>query len=253
MTDYGIRLGYWDRTCRETLWFRQDGHLTLVSPSGQGKFRDVLCGAGALWPGSILWIDPKLQAGCVLARHLSETHDVQLLNPFNLFPERLGQFKQALVNPLSTLDCSLDSFGADCDVNAEGIVTEESHSGMDNHFILGAKDGYSGLMGALVRHCRPEERNLATAREILCGPSFFKFCREIVSITNDPFIRQKLGRFTPPGVEENRETLGVVSTMITQSAFVANKALADNLSQSTIRWRDFKKRPTCLFLGLPAR
>ena len=253
MRDHRIRVGYWDRSCKETLWFPHDSHLILTAPAGMGKFRDVLCGMGALWPGSMLWVDPKLQAGCVLARHIAKTHDVQFLNPFGLFPELIGRYPQARINPLDTLDSTVSSFGADCDANAEGVITEQSNRAEDSHFPLAAKDGCSGLFGALVKHGRPEERNLAVARQLVCSPNFFEFCRKIVSITDDDFIRQKLGRFTSPKVEENREILGIVSTIITQSSFLGNKAIADNLRESTFRWRDLKKRPTCIFLGVPAR
>jgi type IV secretion system protein VirD4 len=248
-----VRIAYWDRSCRETLWYPHDAHLMLTAAGGMGKFRDVLCALGALWRGSMLWVDPKLQAGSVLARHIAKTHDVQFLNPFRALPDFVGRYPHALMNPLGTLDPTLDSFGADCDGIGEGIVTEQSHAGHDNHFVVAAKDGLSGLIAALVKHGAPHERNLGTARQLICSPQFFDFCREIVSKTNDPYIRQKLGRFTTVKAEENREILGIVSTMITQSAFIGNKAIADNLSESTFRWRDLKKRPTCIFLGLPAR
>jgi type IV secretion system protein VirD4 len=247
-----VRIGYWDRTCAETLWYPGDTHLTLTAPAGSGKFRDVLSGIGALWPGSLVWIDPKLQAGAVLARHISKTHNVQFLNPFNILPEFLGRFPHARMNVMSTLDPSQDSFGADCESIAEGIVVEEGNSA-DMHFPLSAKDGWAGTISALAKHGHPKEKNLAVARGLICGRDFFEFCRMTAANTDDEFIRQKLGRFTPQKIEENREILGIVSTMITQSAFVGNKAIANNMSASTFRWRDLKKRPTCIFLGLPAR
>ena len=249
---YRIRLGYWDRSCTETLYYPGDSHLMLTAPSGKGKFRDVLAALGMLWPGSLVWIDPKLQAAAVLGRHIAKTHDVQIQNPFNILPEFVGKFPHAGLNVMDTLDPALPSYTTDCEVVGDGIVVEDSH-GPDSHFSLAAKDGWAGIIAALAKHGRPKERNLTVARRIICGAEFFEFCRTIVANTDDDFIRQKLGRFTPPKIEENREILSILSTMITQSSFLGNKAIADNLMESTFRWRDFKKRPTCLFLGVPAR
>jgi len=247
-----IRVSYWDRSCSETLWYPGDTHLILTAPAGAGKFRDVLCGLGALWPGSMIWIDPKLQAGAVLARHIARTHDVQFLNPFRILPDYLGRFRHARMNVMDTLDPELDSFVTDCESIADGIVVEEGPT-IDSHFPLSAKDGWGGVIAALKRHGDRKEQNLAEARGLICGSQFFQFCRKMVGITDDAFIRQKLERFTPPKVEENREILSVMATMITQSAFIGNRAIADNLAESTFRWRDLKKRPVCIFLGLPAR
>lgn len=123
----------------------------------------------------------------------------------------------------------------------------------DSHFPAAATDGWSGVIAALKRHGLPQDQNLVAARQLVCSPGFFEFCRAVVAMTRDEFILQKLGRFTQPKVDENREILSIVSTMIVQSAFIGNRAIAEVLRTSTFRWRDLKKRPTCIFLGLPAR
>lgn len=125
MSSYPIRLGYWDTRFKEVLYFPHDSHLILTSPAGTGKFRDVLSGLGGMHPGSLVWIDPKLQAGSVLARHIARTHDVVFLNPFGVLSEYIGAFPHGSLNPLDTLDPSEPAFEVDCDVIAEGIVTEQ--------------------------------------------------------------------------------------------------------------------------------
>ncbi|HEY4359738.1 MAG TPA: type IV secretory system conjugative DNA transfer family protein [Bryobacteraceae bacterium] len=252
MNNYRIRLGYFDTTFRETLWYPHDSHLIVTAPTSSGKFRDLLAGLGGTFQGSVVWVDSKLQAASVLARRISRTHDVVILNPFKVLPEFIGRYPHISSNPLDTLDPTLPSFGADCDAIVDGIVTEQGQNG-DSHFPMAAKDGWSGVIAALKRHGEPEDQNLASARKLICSPGFFEFCRDVAAMTSDDFIRQKLGRFTLAKAEENREVLGILSTMAVQSSFLGNQAIADVLRSSDFRWRSLKKRPTCVFLGLPAR
>jgi type IV secretion system protein VirD4 len=248
-----IRIGYFDRTCREPLYFPDDSHLLMAAPAGKGKFRDVLCPMGMCLDGySVLWIDPKLQAAAVLGRHMvrSLKHSVFVQNPFNIVREHLKWLKSARFNPMASLIPSADSFGADCENLADGIVWDEQRGSDGNHWTASAKDLFAGVIGALAKHGRQEEKTLPIARRIICG-DVLGFCRQAMS-TDCEFIRQKLGRFAM-STQDNKEILGIVSTAITQSSFIGNEAIAHDLSASTFSFRDLKKRPTTIFLGLPAR
>jgi type IV secretion system protein VirD4 len=213
----------------------------------------VLAGIGFRWQGSSIWIDPKGQALSVLGRYLQELGiDVFVLNPFNILPEFIGRFRQACFNPMAVLDPGSRNFGADCESLADAIVYEEARGADGNHWSLSSKDLFGGGIGALARHGSPEDRNLAAVRELVCSPNFFGFCREAVK-THDEFIRQKLGRFAQTGAEDSKEIASIISTAITQSSFIGNKAIAENLCLSDFRFRQLKERPTAVFLVLPAR
>lgn len=265
-----LRIGYWDRRCRETLRFPHDSHLMLIAPAGMGKFRDVLAPLGlslppafgkgrkpmhaSAPPSSLIWVDPKLQAAAVLGRHLAENlgYDVRVLNPFGILEAHLAALKPALFNPVAGLDPLSVGFGADCEALAEGVVVEEMRGSDGNHWSLSARDLESGVTATLVKYCDAPERNLAVVRSLICGRELFEFCRSAMQ-SKDPFITQKLGRFAAPGAAENKEVLGIISTAITQTSFLGNEAIARNLKQSTFRFRDLKKRPMAIFFGLPAR
>jgi type IV secretion system protein VirD4 len=206
------------------------------------------------WPGSLIWVDPKLQAAAVLGRHLAENlkHDVKVLNPFGILEPYLRALKPARYNPMACLRPNWLGFGADCESIAEGIVVEEMRGSEGNHWALSARDLVAGLTAALAKYCDAPDRNLTVVRSLICGRELFEFCRSAMR-SNDPFLMQKLGRFAAPGAEENKEILGIISSAITQSSFIGNEAIAESLKESTFSFRDLKRRPTALFFGLPAR
>lgn len=249
-----VRTGYWNKTFREKLYFPHDSNLMLVAPAGGGKWRDILCPLAIEWGYSLIWIDPKAQALSVVGRYLRDVlkHQVEVLKPFDILPKHIGGFGTAYFNPLTRLNPAADSFGADCEGIADAIVVEETRGSDGSHWSLSAKDALAGLIGAIVKHGPDKNRNLAAVRRIICGHELFAFCREAVK-TDDDFIRQKLARFAAPDAEENKEVLAIISTAITQSSFLGNKAIADSLGRSTFSFRDLKKRPISVFLTQPAR
>jgi type IV secretion system protein VirD4 len=69
------------------------------------------------------------------------------------------------------------------------------------------------------------------------------------------FIRQAIGRFKDP---EARDISAAINTAITQTALLADPALADAARQGTLTGNDFdfkqlKRRPTTVYLILPGR
>jgi type IV secretion system protein VirD4 len=249
-----VRIGYWDRSFRQKLYFPHDSNLILVAPAGSGKWRDVLSAIALEWGFSLIWIDPKAQGVSVVGRHRQKRLKQRLviLNPFDILPQYLGDFGTAHYNPLETLNPALDSFGADCESMADAIVTEETRGVEGNHWSLSAKNLFAGIIAALLKHGLDKDKNLAAVRRLICGPELVAFCREAMKIDDD-FIRENLGRFAALGAEDNKELLGMISTAITQSSFIGNKAIADSLSHSTFSFRGLKKRRTSVFLTLPAR
>ena len=249
-----VRIGYSDNTFREKLYFPHDSNLILVAPAGSGKWRDVLCAIALDWGFSLIWIDPKAQGVSVVGRHRQKRlkQRLEILKPFDVWPQYIGDFGTAQFNPLTTLDPSSPGFGADCENIADGIVTEDMRGSDGNHWSLSSKDLIAGASGALAKHGPDDAKNLTAVRDLICGPKIFEFCQEAVK-TDDDFIRQKLGRFAAPGAKENKEILGIISTAITQSSFIGNQAIAGSLRRSTFSFRDLKKRPTSVFLTLPAR
>ena len=94
-------------------------------------------------------------------------------------------------------------------------------------------------------------RNLAVLRRLICSPQIVRFAREAMD-ADDEFIGERLARFGNAD-SENKEVLSIISTAITQTGFIGNKAIAGNLGDSDFRFRDLKREAMTIYLVLPTR
>jgi len=258
----GIRLGFGELTTVELggvtgqlpatpLRYKGSAHLITVAPTRSGKGRDVLVPALLDYEGSCIVIDPKGQLAAITkAQRERMGQRVIVLNPFNILPDELGP--TALYNPMSGLDPQSPGFGADCDSIADAIVTRDDR-GDSSHWSDSARQLISGIMMQLVSHGREDQKNLTWVRKLVSGPtSVLKAFVATALATGDSFIEARLGRFENL-TDESRELLGIISTANTQTGFISNKAITDNLSGSDFRFRDLKRKPTTVYLVLPAK
>lgn len=244
----GIRIGLSSESGRPLHYPAGAGHLITIAPTRTGKGRDVLIPALLEWSGSCVVVDPKGELAAVTGNFRRRFGEVIVLNPFGIWPAYLAALANARYNPLAMLDPKLASFGADADKIAEGIIWQEA--GEANHWVESARQLVSGIVMALVRHGREEEKNLRAVAQVISGGNVFGFCREAMK-SPDPFIRQNLGRFAAPDAETNKELNSIVSTANTQLRFVGNEAIATSLGGSDIRFRDLKRRVITVYLVLP--
>lgn len=230
-------------TPKKADWVSYSGnsHLITIAPSRSGKFRDVLSIALSEYKNSILAIDPKGQMAAVTARARRELgQEVFILNPFDILPDILG--KSARFNPLATLDPKSNSFGVDCDNIADALIW---NTGGDSHWTDSAKELISGLIMYFVAYELPGACNI-------CSPySAFNAAIEKALACGDDIVIGKLGRFYNSG--DNKEILSIISTAKTQTAFLGNEAIRDNLSDSDFRFSDLKKEGITVYLVLPTR
>jgi len=254
--DYRIRLAYRDRTCQQPLYFPGRSHGFLCAPARSGKFTTILAQILMSFPGSCLYVDPKGQGCAVAARYRAQKlrQKIFRLDPFNLM-ERLPGVEYcpplALVDPIAHLDPSSPGFGADSDNIAESAITADPHG--ESHWTHSARSLTSGVtMGLKTRWPR---ETLATVYRVISGPDLFLFaqdaCRYAASNGGGDFIVERLARYAAPGASENRETLSIISTAITQLQFIGNKCIADSLSGSTLDFGRMKIEPITCFLILP--
>jgi type IV secretion system protein VirD4 len=247
-----IRIGYWDKSCLTPLYFNGEGHITLVAPTGSGKARDILIPALLEYQGSSVIFDHDGALASVTAPYRQRIGQrIFLLNPFNVEQDYVGQFTHVGFNPLSTLNPADPSFGVDCDRLAEAIVLHEGGS-EGKHWTDSARQLVSGVIMMLAVYARPEKRNLVSAHEYISGPEFFAFARHAVQ-TKHPGIVGRLGRFTAKGASENNELGSIVSTAITQCAFINNDSIAASLRATgpELRFADLRTIPTTVYLILP--
>ncbi len=254
--DYRIRLAYRDRACTQPLYFPGRSHGFLCAPARSGKFTTILAQILGSFPGSCLYVDPKGQGCAVACRFRSQVlrQKVYRLDPFNLM-ERLPGVRccppLAQVDPLAHLDPTSRSFGAESDNISEASITADSHG--DSHWTYGARGLTSGVIMAL--KARWPKETLATVYRIISGPDLFLFaqdaCQYATSNGGGDFIVERLARYAAACASENRETLSIVSTAITQLQFIGNQCISDSLSGSTFSFEQMKCEPITCFLILP--
>jgi len=252
LTGDGVPIGY-APDGKTALHYSGFGHLFVCAAARIGKGATLLINALLSWRYSVCCIDPKGENALVTAKSRKRFGRVYILNPFKMFFDELGSM-QARFNPMAIISPASASFHAECDKLAAALVWDEG-TGEGKHWPIAARMLVSGIIAALIRHeAAPEKRNLVeVARLISSGEELFTFCRTIMQHSNDPFIKQKLGRFALPlGRQPGREMEDVISTAITQLGFIGNAAIAESLSGSDFRFSDLKKRPgTTVFICLP--
>jgi type IV secretion system protein VirD4 len=244
----GVAIGY-SPDGRRALNYPGIGHLLTIAAARTGKGATLLVNALLSWSLSCIVIDPKAENAAITGHWRRRFGQVFVLNPFGILADALKGLKQARFNPMDVLDVSSHSFHAGCDKLAAAIVWDEGREGY--HFTTAARILVSGVIAALMRHGKANEKNLAAVAAKISG-DILGYCRQIVQTTKDPFIIQKLGRFAAKGADLSREVADVVSTAITQLGFIGNAAIAESLSGSDFRFSDLKRKPgMTVYICLP--
>ena len=259
-----IYLGHWygskeDRAGAE-LQYKGDRHLLVFGPTGSGKGRrflmpNLLMG---LEEQSVIVIDPKGEAAAVTAEARRKMgHEVVILNPFNVLG--LGS---AGFNPLATLDPSSPTFYDDAAAIGEALIKIE---GNEPHWSESAQ----GLVVALLmweRLRNGEQASLENVRSMLTEPN------EWESVTDaDGKVRQRqsaglritAARMVEKGgyeieslsarfIEDSRELSSIQSTGDTQTRWLLSRPMRADLAKNGIDFADLKKRPTTVYVILPA-
>jgi len=256
-----IRLGYWDKTFAETLYYPAgEAHGLLCSPTRGGKFRDVIAQILLSFEGSCFVIDPKGQAAAVTARYRRDVlkQDVYLLNPFKILPDELGRFCHATYDPVSSkLNPKSETFASDPDNLMDGIMP---HGGPEVHWIDSARQLGSGI----TMHLREtmDRWSLPDAYETISDRFLSQFCSDAIinratsraeGDDSADYVSARLSRFAGKEADENREIRSVVSTAITRLGFLGNKPIAQSLQKSTVEFKEMKNRPMTVYVILPGR
>lgn len=249
LTGDGVPVGF-TPDGKKALYYSGFGHLLCVAAARTGKGATLLINALLSWRHSVIVIDPKAENALVTAAKARKRFGrVHILNPFKMFDKELGGM-QARFNPMQIISADFLSFHADADKLAAALVWEEGNS-EGKHFTDAARILVSGIIAALVRHGLPGKKSLVEVARVISSGEVFTFCRNAMQ-SPDPFIIQKLARFTKPDAETSKEVADVISTAITQLGFIGNAAIAESLTGSDFRFSDLKKRPgTTVFICLP--
>lgn len=118
-----------------------DRHLLTIAGSRAGKGTSLIIPNLALYPGSVLCLDPKGENARETAqRRRAMGQDVYILDPFRVS----GEAEQAAYNPLADLDPDGRNFIDDAALIAGSLVPSQSER--DPHWDLTARELLKGLI-----------------------------------------------------------------------------------------------------------
>jgi type IV secretion system protein VirD4 len=229
-------------------------HLVTVAPSGTGKGTAVQIPVLLEHDASMFMIDPKGENAIVTADYRKKTlkQDVFIVNPFGVLD---AEFKEQGLechgfNPLNGLNHEDTHFVADVAALSEALIVTE---GNDPYWSNSARELISCLiMNICINEKVPKNRNLKEMRVRLARPEV-ELLAHLIAIaknTNNPKpLRQKASLFT----NSSKGTASIISTAISQTSFLDDPCISDNLCLNDFGFNQLKDKPTTVFLILPAR
>ncbi len=207
------------------------------------------------YTGSMVVIDPKGECAAISARQRRNLgQEVIIINPFEILKEEFETIDIPLCgfNPLAALDKDDDNFVADVSALAEALVAGDDVGNSDPYWRNSARD----LITCLIMYvcCSDKEkdnRHLPRVRELLTLDSE-SLAEMMIQISKDEFrpMAQKAMRFT----REESSNASVISTAISNTLFLDDPKLIDNLKRDDFRFDSLKTNyKTTVYIVLPAK
>ena len=240
----GIHFGFSPKGGKP-LNYQKSGHILIVAAARTGKLLTVICGIilSLTRRYSLLLVDPKGEMTSICGKARSRFGKVFVWNPYGICLDYMKGLIQASWNPMMDIDWT--SINAYSDMfSLISTFWKESATNNDPHWSPSAHTLVATVGYVLGRYGKEGEKNLPTIRAVLTGAygkSFYSFAREAMRI-NDSTIRQGLARYAAPEAEESKELQGIISTAITQTAWLSNRAIADTLMRADFSLRDPKRK-----------
>jgi type IV secretion system protein VirD4 len=231
-----------------------DRHMMTIAGSRAGKGVSTIIPNLLEYPGSILVIDPKgenarlsknrrAKGSSIVRAGLGQ--DVFVLDPFGVSGHISSSF-----NPLSMIDADADTAIDDAALVAEALVIQEEGPG--RHFSAAARNLIRGLILQVCCDEPPERRNLIRLRQFLTlDDKGFKLL--LGAMQDNPGCAGVIRRAANSMLaKSDNERSGVLSTAIEQTDFLDSPPIGRCLARSDFSLTDLKRKPTTVYLCLPA-
>lgn len=125
---------------------------------------------------------------------------------------------------------------------------------MKNHWSDSARGLVASLIGHLAANMKDDRsKTLSMLRRAITSPKILQQFAADAQQGADDFIAEGLARFAGKDAENKGEIASIISTANTQTRFIGNRAIANNLSGSDFRFSMLKEEPTTVYLVLPVR
>jgi type IV secretion system protein VirD4 len=237
-------------------WFAQapNRHCLSVAPTRSGKGVSLIIPNLLLYAGSAMVIDPKGENAWITAEYRRKglNQKTMILDPWGevnrRYGEKAGELETAArFNPLSILDPESEHYADDIAYLADALIINQ---GKDPHWDDSARELVAGLIAYVVEHPDyREEASLPLVRVFLTKPAadICALAKDAQKFGHESVAARKLGRF----VVDSKEIASIISTALTQTAFLDSKTLAQNLEKSDFSFNDLIDGTATIYLVLP--
>lgn len=227
-------------------------HFVSVAPTRSGKGVSLIIPNLLTYEGSVIVIDPKGENAWITAeRRRRMGQKVIILDPWGEVNRRYGNLvgeteETAYYNPLSILDPQSPNYTDDLAYISDALVINQ---GKDPHWDDSARELVAGLISYLVETLGAGVPSLSLVRVLLSKPSeeLAGIAQEAQNLGFESVAARKLGRFK----DDRGEIASIISTALTQTAFLDSTTLGKNLSFSDFSFDDLVNEPTTIYLVLP--
>jgi len=237
-------------------------HVMTIAGSRAGKSVTSLLPNLMTWRGSAVVIDPKGELATSSAHiRAQQGHDVVILDPFEEVKGEAAQYRRGF-NPMT----ELLAYGEDAAIDeaammAEALIVSTKNDGSD-HWTLSAKNLLRGLLlnGLDIQMKAGHPISLKDIREFISWP-YESDDSEVDTLSEMLDLMAKNPSFEGAIAASGGTVLGkpdnergsIISTATEQTSFLDSEKMKSHLSaENTFSLADLKKRPTTLYLVLPA-
>ena len=224
-------------------------HMVTVAANGAGKGVSAIVPNLLAYEGSVLAIDPKGELAAITSRRrAARGQTVHVLDPFGV-----SGLRSAAFNPLSLLNEENEDIVEDAALLTDALVYDERGSG-DPYWGLEARN----LLQGLILHIATssdfdnDERHLLTLRRLITGDQE-DFHATLQRGATNPHCAGSVARLLAPYSAMPEKQFGAVrSTARVSTDFLESARMARVLTTTDFELADLKRRPTTVYLCLPA-
>lgn len=232
-----------------------DRHFMTIATSRSGKGRSAIIPNLLTWPGSALVIDPKGQNAAVTAAYRGKGggrirkpmgQPVYVVDPFHETAGQDAMPQPSRFNPLAELDPDSREIVEQISLVADALIIP-AKSG-DPFWTESAQALIAGVVAHVITTLPPEKRTLGNVRDTLKIPM-----RELVEFMKSNKRAGGLPHQAAALLESSGDRAGgnIISTALSNTAWLDSIAMRDCLSTSDFKLRELKDKPATVYMVLP--
>jgi len=230
-------------------------HILSIAQTRSGKGVSLIIPNLLTYQGAVLAVDPKGENAWITAAHRRDRlgQKIVILDPWGEVNRRYGSMAGisetvSRFNPLSILNPGSDEYVDDLAYLADALIITQGSR--DPHWDDSARELVAGLIAFVVES--PAYRDAASLGVVrgllnLPGPELRIAIKDAMALERGSIARAKLARFD----SDSPETLSIMSSARTQTAFLDSEVLARNMDESDFSFEELCGGSVSIYLVLP--